>query len=138
LEGTRAPQIAFEEHLISFLRIVFFGVKTSMEGSQIEENNEDILPVTDLEEQYRGSLYRLSRRCARLPPLPVGCQLTVTINVAENDHASGSMLQPWVQIHFDLQRNANYPTTSHESKVPASIVRPEIIDCALLYEKALA
>ena len=52
-------------------------------GSQLHERNEDILPVVDMEEQFRAALSVLSQHCLRLPEPPKGCLLTMAMELEQ-------------------------------------------------------
>ncbi|TKX19742.1 HORMA domain-containing protein 2 [Elsinoe australis] len=84
-------------------------VPTSEQNTPLERTDEKgekvaVLPMVDLEEQFRGTMSRLSGCGSRLNPVPEGCTFTIAVELkGESDPPVGHP-QAWIPAQPGLQK----------------------------------
>lgn len=75
--------------------------------SRMDDKGErrEVLPLIDLEEQFRAVMSRLSGCGGRLKDIPEGCTFAVAVELKEEAEAPISEPQGWVPAQPGLQRN---------------------------------
>lgn len=68
-------------------------VRTDANGEKLA-----ILPLVDMEEQFRGTLSRLAYATSKLKSLPSGCAFTVAIELREDGTAPVRHPQAWIPV----------------------------------------
>ncbi|PMD16522.1 DNA-binding protein [Hyaloscypha hepaticicola] len=68
-----------------------------------EGQGEVRISLTDIEEQLRGTIRRLSYTCSKLGPLPEGCTYTVAVELRDQADPPISNPQPWIPSEPSLQ-----------------------------------
>ena len=77
-----------------------------------DANGEDVavLPMVDMEEQFRATMSRFTNCQSVLKPLPQGCTFTVAIELKPDGDAPVTHPQPWVPAQpGDTDGNGNVP-----------------------------
>jgi mitotic spindle assembly checkpoint protein MAD2B len=77
-----------------------------------DDNGEDVavLPMVDMEEQFRATMSRFTNCQSSLKPLPQGCTFTVAIELKPDGDAPVTHPQPWVPAQpGDTDGNGNVP-----------------------------
>lgn len=89
-----------------------------------DDNGEDVavLPMVDMEEQFRATMSRFTNCQSSLKPLPQGCTFTVAIELKPDGDAPVTHPQPWVPAQpGDTDGDGNAPlfTTTPLRRVKA-------------------
>ena len=77
-----------------------------------DDNGEDVavLPMVDMEEQFRATMSRFTNCQSSLKPLPQGCTFTVAIELKPDGDTPVTHPQPWVPAQpGDTDGNGNVP-----------------------------
>lgn len=86
---------------------------TLLERSGSEGEPEAILPLVDMEEQFRATMSKLSNCGTTLKPIPERCTFTVTIELKSEGQAPVSHPQPWIPAQAEAQK---LPTDGNGTK----------------------
>lgn len=87
----------------------------------------DILPVVNLEEQFRATMSKLSNCRNMLRPIADGCAFTIAMDLREDGQAPLAHPQPWVPVQQSLSP-ASDSERQHSTTVPVrSIVAGEMV-----------
>jgi mitotic spindle assembly checkpoint protein MAD2B len=74
---------------------------TLLERSGSDGEPEAILPLVDMEEQFRATMSKLSNCGTTLKPVPERCTFTVAIELKKEGQAPVSHPQPWIPAQRD-------------------------------------
>lgn len=74
-------------------------VRTEADGEKVP-----VLPLVDMEEQFRGTLSRLAYAASKLKALPTGCTFTVAIELKDEGEAPIRHPQPWMPVQPALEQ----------------------------------
>ncbi|KAM0717615.1 hypothetical protein Q7P37_007467 [Cladosporium fusiforme] len=69
---------------------------TPLERSDANGESVPVLPVVDMEEQFRAMMSKITNCESSLKPLPKGCTFTVAIDLKPEGDAPISHPQPWI------------------------------------------
>jgi len=69
---------------------------TPLERKSPNGEDVDVLPMVDIEEQFRATMSRFTNCQSVLKPLPQGCTFTVAIELKPDDDAPVAHPQPWI------------------------------------------
>ena len=97
-DASRFPQVASSEIDTPLIRTEANGEKTP------------VLPLVDMEEQFRGTLSKLSNAASKLKNLPPGCTFTIAIELREEGEAPIRHPQPWMPVQPALERQCDERT----------------------------
>ncbi|KAF2723900.1 DNA-binding protein [Polychaeton citri CBS 116435] len=70
-----------------------------------------VLPVVDMEEQFRAAMSRLTNCSTSLDPIPGGCIFTIAVDLKETGEAPLGHPQPWIPLG-----PGSYPLTAEDGK----------------------
>ena len=87
-----------------------------LEMAGAEGGGSSVLPIVDVEEQFRATMSKLSGCGSTLKPLPSGCTFTVAIELKGEGEPPIRHPQPWVPAEAKAQ--------SGHSNEPKSTTRP--------------
>jgi mitotic spindle assembly checkpoint protein MAD2B len=105
-----------------FPAILVTDLDTPLERKDSNGDDVAVLPVVDMEEQFRANMSRFTNCQSMLKPLPQGCTFTVAIELKPEGDAPVSHPQPWVPAQAgDTDENGTVPpfTTTPLRKVKA-------------------
>lgn len=85
-DASRLPSVATAE------------LDTPLVRTEANGQKAQILPLIDMEEQFRGTLSRLAHAASKLNDLPEGCTFTVAIELKEDGEAPVRHPQPWMPV----------------------------------------
>lgn len=91
-DSSRFPQVAASE------------LDTPLVRTEADGEKSPILPIVDMEEQFRATLSKLSNASSKLKALPSGCTFTVAIELREEGEAPIRHPQPWMPVQPALDR----------------------------------
>lgn len=69
---------------------------TPLERSDANGESVPVLPIVDMEEQFRALMSKITNSESVLRPLPEGCTFTIAIDLKANGDAPVSHPQPWM------------------------------------------
>jgi mitotic spindle assembly checkpoint protein MAD2B len=95
-------------------------IDTPLEAADEEGERSSVLPIVDMEEQFRATMSKLSGCGATLKALPKGCTYTIAIELKGDGEPPIGHPQPWMPIQPDVQ-NAE-PSKSRNTTVPVRAV----------------
>ncbi|KAF2483018.1 DNA-binding protein [Neohortaea acidophila] len=73
-------------------------IDTPLERIGADGEKISVLPVVDLEEQFRAAMSKLSNCGSLLKPLPIGCTFTVAIELKADGEAPIAHPQAWIPV----------------------------------------
>lgn len=100
---------------------------TFMERTNANGEKMPVLPIVDLEEQFRATMSRLSNCSSVLKPMPSGCTFNIAIELKDESEPPIGHPQPWVPVQPTLQKNiakAAETTTKCGSDVGGVVTTP--------------
>ena len=80
-------------------------IDTHLEGADESGEKYQVLPIVDMEEQFRATLSKLAGSSAMLKPLPEACTFTVAIELKKSGAAPVAHPQPWMPAQTKRQRS---------------------------------
>ncbi|KAN0096553.1 DNA-binding protein [Hyaloscypha variabilis] len=93
-----------ERYLFDVERFPVVDPKETLTEFEAREGQGDLkISVTDIEEQLRATIRRLSYACSRMGPLPEGCTFTVAVELRDQAEPPIGHPQPWIPSEPSLQ-----------------------------------
>ncbi|KAE9371607.1 DNA-binding protein [Stipitochalara longipes BDJ] len=93
-----------ERYLFDVERFPVVDPKEALTEFEAREGQGDLkISVTDVEEQLRATIRRLSYACSKMGPLPEGCTYTVAVELRDQAEPPIGHPQPWIPSEPSLQ-----------------------------------
>ncbi|KAK5165532.1 uncharacterized protein LTR77_009061 [Saxophila tyrrhenica] len=81
-----------------FPKVPASDVDVPLERLDADGQQGSVLPLVDMEEQFRATMNQLAGCSSMLPPIPVGCAFTVAVELKEDGEAPTAHPQPWMPV----------------------------------------
>jgi mitotic spindle assembly checkpoint protein MAD2B len=97
-DSANKPQERFVFDVSRFPIIPDSELDTTLERVDEDGEKTDILPIVDMEEQFRATMSKLAGCSSMLNPLPKGCTFTIVIHLKDGGEAPVTHPQPWMPV----------------------------------------
>lgn len=97
-DSANKPREKFVFDVSRFPTIPDSDLDTTLERVDEDGENDNVLPLVDMEEQLRGTMNKLAGSLSKLEPLPKDCTFTIVIHLKKEGEAPMAHPQQWMPV----------------------------------------
>lgn len=118
-DNTNKPLERFMFDVSRFPAVPISDIDTPLQRTEANGEKVAVLPMVDLEEQFRATMSKLANCGSVLQPVPSGCTFTIVIEIKGDGEAPIGHPQPWMPVQPGTQGGSNASADTKTTPVRA-------------------